>query len=139
MITPVFVDTAALIALISRDDAWHARCHEQFALLAGQNRPLLTSSAVLYELFDGAAARGAMRAAAVRLVSSIRDSAQWAIVHVTAEHMRKGEALYAVRPDKMWSLTDCTNMEIARGRDVTEIMTSDSDYEQAGFQTLLHG
>lgn len=139
MTAPVFVDTAALIALISRDDAWHARSNAQFALLSGQNRPLLTSSSVLYELLDGAAARGAMRAAALRLVRSIRDSVQWTVVHVTAEHMRKGEALYASRMDKVWSLTDCTNMEIAREQKVEEVLTSDSDFEQAGFQVLLRG
>ena len=137
MTAPVFVDTAALIALISRDDAWHAQVHEQFAILAKQGRTLLTSSAVLYELLDGAAARGTMRAAAIRLVHSIRDSPQWTIIHVTDESMRKGEALYATRMDKLWSLTDCTNMEIAREHEVQEIMSSDNDYEQAGLRVLL--
>ena len=82
----VFVDTAALIALLSRDDFWHVRAHEQFALLSGQRYPMLTSTAVLYELLDGAAARGPMRKAAMRLASSIRNSPQWRIVHVTEEH-----------------------------------------------------
>jgi predicted nucleic acid-binding protein len=89
---PVFVDTAAFIALISRDDAWHLRAREQFAMLAQQRLPLLTSSAVLFELLDGAAARGPMRTAAMRLVDSIRKSPQWRIVHVTEEHMREGES-----------------------------------------------
>lgn len=137
MTAPVFVDTAALIALISRDDTWHAQTHEQFAILAKQRRTLLTSSAVLYELLDGAASRGTMRAAAIRLVRSIRDSPQWTIIHVTDESMRKGEALYITRMDKLWSLTDCTNMEIAREHEVQEIMSTDNDYEQGGFRVLL--
>ncbi len=137
MTAPVFVDTAALIALLSRDDAWHARALAQFALLTQQRRMLLTSSAVLYELLDGAAGRGPMRAAAMRLVDSIRRSQQWRIVHVADEHMRKGETLYASRMDKAWSLTDCTNMEIAREHDVIEFMSSDGDFEQAGFKVLL--
>ena len=133
----VFVDTAALIALLSRDDFWYVRAHEQFALLSGQRRPLLTSTAMLYELLDGAAARGPMRKAAMRLASSIRNSPQWRIVHATEEHMRASEALYASRMDKAWSLTDCTNMEIARTHDVVDVMSSDSDFEQAGFSILL--
>ena len=78
-----------------------------------------------------------MRAAALRLVDSIRQSQHWRIVHVADEHLRKGEALYASRMDKAWSLTDCTNMEIAREHDVIEVMSSDSDFEQAGFKVLL--
>lgn len=137
MSAPVFVDTAALIALLSRDDTWHLRAREQFALLARQRRDLLTTSAVMFELLDGAAARGPLRAAAVRLSDSIRQSPQWNMVHVTADHMHAGEALYAGRMDKRWSLTDCTNMEIARAHDVVEVMSSDGDFEQAGFAILL--
>ena len=43
----------------------------------------------------------------------------------------------ASRMGKAWSLTDCTNMEIAREHDVIEVMSSDSDFEQAGFKVLL--
>ena len=137
MIAPVFVDTSALIALISRDDTWHAQAIRTFAQLAQQRRPLLTSSAVLYELLDGAAARGPMRAAAVKLLQSIRQSPQWTVVHLTEDHVRKGESLYFSRMDKVWSLTDCTNMEIAREHRVVDVLSSDSDFDQAGFQALL--
>ena len=137
MTGPVFVDTAALIALISRDDAWHALAQKQFTSLNGQNRPFLTSSAVLYELLDGAAARGPLRSAALSLIHSIRNSRQWPVIHVTTGHMRKGEMLYASRMDKVWSLTDCTNMEIAHEHGVEDVMTSDGDYQQAGFRALL--
>lgn len=78
-----------------------------------------------------------MRAAAIRMIQSIRDSSQWAVIHVSEDHMHKGEALYAKRMDKAWSLTDCTNMEIAREHGVAEVLSSDSDFGQAGFTVLL--
>ena len=137
MSAPVFVDTAALIALISRDDAWHVRTRDVFSRLAREHQPLLTSSAVIFELLDGAAARGAMRPAAMRMIQSIRNSRQWAVIHVSEAHVRKGEDVYASRMDKAWSLTDCTNMEIAREHSVTEVLSSDSDFVQAGFTVLL--
>lgn len=92
---------------------------------------------MLFELLDGAAARGPMRAAAVKLLKSIRQSPQWTLVHVTEEHVRKGESLYFIRMDEVWSLTDCTNMEIARECRVVDVLSSASDFDQAGFQTLL--
>ena len=42
------VDTGAILALLDRDDRWHQACVEGFASL---RLPLLTSSAVLTELF----------------------------------------------------------------------------------------
>lgn len=46
---PVFVDTSALVALVSRDDSHHGDVAKAFALLAEQNVPLVTHSYVLVE------------------------------------------------------------------------------------------
>jgi len=42
------IDTGAILALLDRDDRWHDACVEEFA---GLRLPLLTSPAVLTELF----------------------------------------------------------------------------------------
>jgi predicted nucleic acid-binding protein len=42
------IDTGAILALLDRDDAWHTACVETFG---GLRLPLLTSEAVLAELF----------------------------------------------------------------------------------------
>jgi len=49
----------------------------------------------------------------------------------------RGVTLYASRPDKQWSLTDCISFEIMRERGVTEALTGDHHFEQAGFMALL--
>lgn len=45
--------------------------------------------------------------------------------------------LYAGRLDKGWSLTDCASMAIMTRRGITEALTSDHHFEQAGFKVLL--
>ena len=48
-----------------------------------------------------------------------------------------GVALYAERPDKDWSLTDCISFVVMRKMDITEALTGDRHFEQAGFTALL--
>ena len=48
-----------------------------------------------------------------------------------------GIQLYAKRPDKEWSLTDCVSFVVMRQEGVTEALTGDHHFEQAGFVTVL--
>ena len=48
MTMTALVDTGALLAILDRQDPWHARCVNAFESL---ELPLLTSTAVLTELF----------------------------------------------------------------------------------------
>ena len=48
-----------------------------------------------------------------------------------------GIALYAERPDKDWSLTDCISFVVMREMDISEALTGDRHFEQAGFTVLL--
>ena len=46
-------------------------------------------------------------------------------------------ALFAARPDKEWSLTDSTSFTVMGEQGLTEVLTSDHHFRQAGFVTLL--
>ncbi len=45
--------------------------------------------------------------------------------------------MYRRRADKEWSLTDCTSFVLMGRRGVTEALTADHHFEQAGFVALL--
>jgi predicted nucleic acid-binding protein len=47
--------------------------------------------------------------------------------------------LFARRPDKSWSLTDCISFVVMADRGLTEALTGDRHFEQAGFRALLRG
>jgi hypothetical protein len=53
------------------------------------------------------------------------------------EWIDAGLRLYAARPDKSWSLTDCISFGVMRAMGLTEALTGDRDFEQAGFVRLL--
>jgi predicted nucleic acid-binding protein len=45
--------------------------------------------------------------------------------------------LWRSRPDKTWTLTDCASFLAMQQRCLTEALTSDHHFEQAGFVRLL--
>jgi predicted nucleic acid-binding protein len=49
----------------------------------------------------------------------------------------EGIRLYASRADKEWSLTDCISFVVMQREAVTEALTGDHHFEQAGFVALL--
>ena len=51
--------------------------------------------------------------------------------------MDAGLALYANRTDKDWSLTDCISFVVMNERGITDALTGDHHFEQAGFAALL--
>jgi uncharacterized protein len=45
--------------------------------------------------------------------------------------------LYERRPDKSWSLTDCISFVVMQRDGISEALTGDHHFEQAGFVRLL--
>ena len=59
------------------------------------------------------------------------------ITAASAELFERGCRLYADRPDKDWSLTDCISFVVMEEKAITEALTADHHFEQAGFNALL--
>jgi hypothetical protein len=49
----------------------------------------------------------------------------------------RGLTLFSRRPDKEWSLTDCTSFVVMQQERLTDALTTDHHFEQAGFRALL--
>jgi predicted nucleic acid-binding protein len=130
---PVFADTAHFIAALNAQDRWHARA---VALSRNPPAPLVTTEWVLLEVGDAFSFRqGRMRF--VRLLELLRQQPDVEIVPATTEVFRRAVDLYANRPDKDWSLTDCTSFVVMQTRHLQDALTADHHFEQAGFRILL--
>jgi predicted nucleic acid-binding protein len=44
---------------------------------------------------------------------------------------------YQSRQDKEWGITDCISFVIMQDRGLTEALTTDENFQQAGFRALL--
>jgi uncharacterized protein len=58
-------------------------------------------------------------------------------VAASSELLKRGLALYDGRPDKEWQLSDCISFVVMEDEGITDALTGDRHFEQAGFQALL--
>ncbi len=59
------------------------------------------------------------------------------IVTANDESFGRGLELFVRRPDKEWSFTDCVSFDVMKDREITDALTADHHFEQAGFTLLL--
>jgi predicted nucleic acid-binding protein len=91
---------------------------------------------VLTEVADGLASTP-HRQVFHRLIEDFEANKANLIVPANAETFEKGAELYHARPDKQWSLTDCISFIVMSEEQITDALTGDNHFEQAGFKTLL--
>ena len=73
----------------------------------------------------------------VRLLELLRTQADAEVLSASDQLFRLGCELHAQRPDKEWSLTDCTSFVLMQQRGLEEALTADHHFEQAGFRVLM--
>jgi len=132
-VTPLFADTSFYAAVLGPRDGWHEKAMQ---VSIANKRPILTTEFVIVELAN-LFSRVADRAAFVEFVRYIRAHPNTAIVPVSSELVRRGFDLFTKRPDKEWSLTDCISFVVMKEHGITDALTSDGDFVQAGFTALL--
>ena len=130
--TTYFADSYFWFALANPGDGSHARATQY----AQASAPLVTTAWVITELADGLC-KTTRRTAFVRLHDLMTHDPFLKIVPADQSLMRRGLALYASRPDKDWSLTDCISFVVMQERKLAEALTGDHHFEQAGFVALL--
>jgi uncharacterized protein len=104
----------------------------------GVNSQIVTTDEVLTEyltFFAGASEQFRRRAAIG--VERLLTSSVVRVIPQSRESFRSGLRLYAARPDKGYSLTDCISMQTMRREGITDVLTSDRHFEQEGFRVLF--
>lgn len=130
---PVFADTFYYLALTSRNDAFHSKAVN---LARDLRVPVITTAWVITELAD-ALADTHRRGTFLILLEGIRNDPDVTILTPEASLYEDGLALYADRPDKDWSLTDCISFVVMDQRRLTDSLTADHHFQQAGYRALL--
>lgn len=129
----VFGDSLYFLALLNPRDAYHERA----VLFATEWRGVIvTTRWVLAEVCDGLSS-AANRRLAVILASQVATSKRFRLVRGSDELFERGMELYSQRPDKDWSLTDCISFTVMAKEGLTDALTADHHFEQAGYRVLL--
>lgn len=131
--TPPFADTYYFIALLSPDDAAHRRAVEYSRLIEES----VTTEWVLLELADGLADTKYRHLFRETRDALLNGPSPAEVVPLDAGLHQRAIDLYVRRADKEWSLTDCVSFLVMQDRGLTEALTADHHFEQAGFVVLL--
>jgi len=136
MIEPLFLDTAYLIALLHTGDQWHRAALQWRAKVVRERTTIVTTEFILVEFADGLAELR-FRQLAEETIAALRNNPFVEVVAASTELFDSGLELFCDRPDKEWSLTDCTSIVVMEQYGLTQALTSDHHFEQAGFRALL--
>ena len=130
---PVLADTSYYIALLSENDAAHdAAVTWNDSLLGGT----VVTEYVLIEL-GNALSRSRQRDRYAPFVEEVLSDPDTLFVPASLRLFRRGLELFAARPDKAWSMVDCISFVIMKQRRLTDALTTDEHFHQAGFRALL--
>ena len=129
----MFLDTSGLMCLFDLRDRRHSSAIRHFDSTTAR----LTHNYVLAEFIALAIARRASLRDALRFVESISKSSQIEVVWVGPELHEQAMRLLFEREDKSWSLCDAVSFMVMSEREIRDSMTTDHNFEQAGFVRLL--
>ena len=132
----VFVDAAYWIALARWNDQLNRVAKDARSKL-GEVR-LIATDEILTEFLTGLSKGGPyLRAQAVKAVRDILSNPNVKVIPQSRKSFLDGLACYEQRRDKAFSLQDCISMNVMESEGLVEVLTSDHNFEQAGFAILM--
>ena len=133
---PVFADSGHWMAYFNRADFLHQTAIE--VADANRNRQVVTTEMVLAEFLNDAAGRGEhYRTAAAEFVNDLGTEPTIRVIPQSSEQFTAALELFLNRPDKQWSLTDCSSFVVCEREGITEAFAHDIHFQQAGITPLL--
>jgi predicted nucleic acid-binding protein len=131
--TAIFADTHFYVALLSRRDKRHMLARNW---ASKQQSPMMTTEFVLLEVANFCrSARDRQRFSA--FAEALKTNPLTTIIPCDSIWFQRGLDRFASRLDKEWSLTDCISFVVMEENGLTEALTEDHHFVQAGFTILL--
>jgi len=121
------------VAILNPRDILHAVAKD---IARNYCSEMLTTEYVLIEV-GNFLARSGDRKVFVDLVHQLKIDERSTLVPAASVWFDRGLDLYSRRLDKNWSLTDCISFAVMREHSLTEALTADHHFEQAGYKILL--
>lgn len=131
--TRIFADSFYFIALLNPSDQFHTRAVDLARTLFFR---LVTTSWILVELADALSAPPTRRLVH-RFVRQANLDPNIEVIPADPAWLERGFLLYGDRRDKSWSLTDCISFEVMNELGLTDALTGDHHFEQAGFRIMF--
>lgn len=132
----VLLDTSFIIAIENRDDPYHERAKSLDREMLDQEAVLVLHWGILLEIGDGYA-RLNRRSKGIDLIERFESEHGYEIQPITASLLDDAISLYRERSDKEWGMTDCLSFVLMHREGITDALTADVHFRQAGLRALL--
>jgi predicted nucleic acid-binding protein len=132
----VFADTSALYALVDRNDSGHKSARDVVDRIVRRGRRIVVTDYVVTESVNLANARGGSLVAR-RMLDLIEQSAGIRIEWIGPDRFETAKTFFRKHADHSYSFTDCTSFVVMHELRLSEALTTDRHFEQAGFRVLL--
>lgn len=134
----IFADTGYWLGLLLPHDALHEPALRISRQIQGIH--LCTTGFVVLEVLDAVSADGEyFRIDVAEAMAEIENDPLVTVVPVSDDLYTRGIELYRSRSDKEWGATDCISFAVMHERGISDALTHDRHFEQAGFTALLRG
>jgi uncharacterized protein len=134
----LFIDTSGWGHLVDPKQAHHSLASSICQTYRHQGHRLVTTNYVIGELV--ALLTSPLRIpkpTIIAFINTLKLSPSILILHVDVTLDDQAWQLLTTRQDKEWSLVDCTSFIVMQKRGITDALTTDHHFEQAGFIRLL--
>jgi uncharacterized protein len=132
----VFADTSSLYAFVDRNDANHVSARETVTRILLEGRRLVLTDYIVTETINLAKARGGILVA-LRVIDLIEQSKGLHVEWIGVERFNATKAFFRKHSDHGYSFTDCSSFVVMRERKLSEALTTDRHFVEAGFRSLL--
>lgn len=129
----MFIDTSGLMCLFDARDHRHSSAIRYF----DSTKTRLTHSYVLAEFVALAIARRAPPTETLQFVKAIGSGSEVEVIWVSRDLHDRAVDLLLARSDKRWSLCDAISFIMMADKSITDSLTTDHHFDQAGFVRLL--
>ena len=130
----LFVDTSGWAYYLDRRDARHSEIVAIIQHALNQRRHLVTTNYIILELVALLSSRYHLpRQQVVAAINAIKADAAVEVVYVEQAIDKESWSLLEARLDKEWSLVDASSFVIMKRFGMTQALTTDHHFTQAGF------
>ena len=134
----LFVDTSGWGCWLDKSLSEHDDAKRLIDEATAQGGRLITTSFVLIELVSLLTSPLKFpKSEQVQLVEAIENDPTVVVIRVEQAVETEAWQLWRSRIDKAWSIVDCSSFVIMEQRKLTDALTTDQHFAQAGFRKLL--
>lgn len=133
----LFVDTSGWICFFDRDNHEHKAVLGVYQQAMQQHRGIVTTNYIIAELLPLFFSRGKLsHQGIIQAIRQLRTSPQIEIVHIDPATDDEVWGMVEKYTDKQWSWVDCSSFVLMQRFGMTEALTTDRHFTQAGFARL---